>query len=972
MAYNPFNIFRRNQRAIFAVVTVFIMFTFVLSSGLGGGADFFDWLPRWLGSKSKKGDVICTIDGNKVYQSELDQLRFQRVIANRYMSQGAANSQAALDHYVQEHSVQMSPEAGRLMDRVNQQQGLLALSPQQLMQFGTSHPIIFQGLRAALDGILELPSATSLDKDLARVKLVSLTLLQSLYTSAGNQQYFSNLPNRTNRDLVDFLIWQKKADQLGISFSNDDVKKMIEKEFYDFFLAQAQVRVQKDLSQSINGFNMNRCIEAIGEEFRVRTAQIALLGPAAHGSRRDKTFGGFPSFSPAYEIYDYYREQCSPTNYGAIPVPAINFLDKVPPPDESNHAVQAELNELFRKYMNDEPNFGREAPGFKIPRKIRVNYISASANDPYYVKKAEQTLKDELWLARTRASMVVPLMGLSPAKLFDARALAIDPILDESYEATVLQHKLNQRDQYGTANLSVREILSTSVVRPGVMASTAGAMAGQMLTLGNPFAAAAEAASAPFAYETRDRVQAGVPAVLLTLGGMPGVGSEIFGTVIGKPVPGPLPGPALFAGMMNGAAAYSLMLPKPLPLDALRAELTTKLFADKAKQLVKEDLDAFIKEVNKLSNDGKVRPSEKDKIAAIQKYIAEFTDGPRFDSVLGLGLGLAGFQKNLPGRGIKVGGNKVAQSEWTLEEDPDLATLVAVQKESLRASPHRNFYIPFASSFFWQAGNRNNPASTIYQPSYYPEQPSPSASSLEVKPQYVVWRSEEVPAKLAASYDAAKPAVIAAWKRIKAREMAKKRAEEIANSLRSGTPAALSFAMLDESNKLATEFADNPKSQNRIVPFQIEGVCPLTTVANPTASKGLFSATPSSPFSQLTPFDLPPSENVKYPSVEMYRELLAKRKEPPKTTMVLADEPKDIYYVVTLFDRKEKSDLEYQSAVMTTNSLGGVRNIVLGSFAQDAQQKTLASVMGLLKKEFNYEETEEQKKKLDERRSSEQ
>jgi hypothetical protein len=36
MAYNPFNIFRRNQKAIFAVVTVFIMFTFVLSSGLGG------------------------------------------------------------------------------------------------------------------------------------------------------------------------------------------------------------------------------------------------------------------------------------------------------------------------------------------------------------------------------------------------------------------------------------------------------------------------------------------------------------------------------------------------------------------------------------------------------------------------------------------------------------------------------------------------------------------------------------------------------------------------------------------------------------------------------------------------------------------------------------------------------------------------------------------------------------------------
>src|SRR5262249_20877475 len=78
MAYNPFNIFRRNQKAIFAVVTVFIMFTFVLSSGLRGGADFFDWLPRWLGSKTKKGEVICTINGNKIYEGELTQLRLNR------------------------------------------------------------------------------------------------------------------------------------------------------------------------------------------------------------------------------------------------------------------------------------------------------------------------------------------------------------------------------------------------------------------------------------------------------------------------------------------------------------------------------------------------------------------------------------------------------------------------------------------------------------------------------------------------------------------------------------------------------------------------------------------------------------------------------------------------------------------------------------------------------------------------------
>jgi hypothetical protein len=35
MAYNPFNIFRRNQKALFAVLTVFIMIMFTLQSGDG-------------------------------------------------------------------------------------------------------------------------------------------------------------------------------------------------------------------------------------------------------------------------------------------------------------------------------------------------------------------------------------------------------------------------------------------------------------------------------------------------------------------------------------------------------------------------------------------------------------------------------------------------------------------------------------------------------------------------------------------------------------------------------------------------------------------------------------------------------------------------------------------------------------------------------------------------------------------------
>lgn len=227
MAYNPFNIFRRNQKAIFAVITVFIMFTFVLSSGLGGGADFFDWLPRWLGAKGKKGDVVCTIDGNKVYDGELRQARYQRVMANRYMSQAALYSRARLDDIVTNQLPRLSPEARMAIQQVQ-------MTERFLPQFGPQAPIAVQNMKADLLRIVDLPTAKAEDKEAARVKIAALSLLQAemMGQLGGTEQhYFGNAPNRTNRDLVNFMLWQKKADQLGIKLTTDDVKRLIDKEF---------------------------------------------------------------------------------------------------------------------------------------------------------------------------------------------------------------------------------------------------------------------------------------------------------------------------------------------------------------------------------------------------------------------------------------------------------------------------------------------------------------------------------------------------------------------------------------------------------------------------------------------------------------------------------------------------------------------------------------------------------------------
>ena len=43
--------------------------------------------------------------------------------------------------------------------------------------------------------------------------------------------YFANQPNRTQRDQLEFMLWKKKADKLGIRYTREDVEKLVANEF---------------------------------------------------------------------------------------------------------------------------------------------------------------------------------------------------------------------------------------------------------------------------------------------------------------------------------------------------------------------------------------------------------------------------------------------------------------------------------------------------------------------------------------------------------------------------------------------------------------------------------------------------------------------------------------------------------------------------------------------------------------------
>jgi hypothetical protein len=504
MAYNPFNIFRRHQKIIFAVLTVFIMLMFTLSSGLGGGADFFDWLPQWLGRKAgKKGDQVCTIEGSKVYRGQLDDLNYQRVMANRFMSLAAGETYGVLDAYIREQSTRLSADARQIMQQVNQQEQLLPFFARD-PQFASQLPMFIEELKNTVASIITLPTAKSEDKDIARAKYAALSLM----FVAGGEHFFGNVPNRGNRDLIEFMLWQKKADQLGIQFTTDDIGTLIQSEFYGFF--RSDVPIRKHLQQNMAGFSMERCLAAIGEEFRVRMAQVAVLGPPYHGGRSDKTYGGFPAFNTSYEIFNFYREETSPTTYAAVPVPALNFIDKV-----VGEPTEDELNRLYLQYKNDEYNPGRESPGFREPRKTQLAFLGVTGAEPYYTKLAEEKLQAGELHAKIGSMLTVPVLGISPAWLVGAAApnAAKEPLVYKAYETIAQQHRLTLFERYQSPDVtlansfSLNTLLPASIVRPGNMAAAAGGMGGQLLAFGNPMSAAAVLANGPIAYEIRDRVQ---------------------------------------------------------------------------------------------------------------------------------------------------------------------------------------------------------------------------------------------------------------------------------------------------------------------------------------------------------------------------------------------------------------------------------------------------------------------------------
>ncbi len=940
MAYNPFNIFRRNQKALFAVLTVFIMIMFTLSFGAN---DFFERAARWLGARGR-GDAVCKIDGSAVKSTDLTRVRRSRVMANTFMALAADETARSVQEYTNQQQSKLS-EAGReMMTKVREAESLMGLirgNPQMLDSplFGGKSPRqMFRDAENLVAFTLESQSSKPEDKDAARALQATMSLQGRRQTMDGTH-YFTNAPSRSDRDTIEFLLWEKKADQLGINFTRDDVKVLLNRELYNFWTPRSDVEVSKRLREH-EGFTADACLDALATEFKVRTAQIAVLGPQAKNGPVVA-----PVFSTPYEMFEYYREQCSPATYELIAVPSLAFIDKV-----QGEPSKTELNDLYKSFQNNEPNPAKETFGFKEPRKLAIGWFAVTGTEPYYEKLATEQLKVGEVMAKASGMTSVPLPGAGGGWAMAATAPLVlkEPAVDAAYSQYETTFKFQVRNEYTSGVLFARDLLPTSTVRPGTMAALLGGMAGQSAPFGHPAVGASVAMGAPIAYEIRDRIKVGLP---------------LFGA---------LPGPGFLQTSIGAAASAELAVPKPLSIETMRPELMKVAVKDRTKALVyggrsnsfdptssteKGDLARFIEEMDKLSEKGK--PKDK---AAIEKYVKEFREA-----------------RGLTKAGVQFGSSTAARDEWSLEEDPGLFPLVQAQKEGLlgaRGAHGGNKYVPFGRTFFWtidrnSQSQRYVPTTGVYVARSYPEDVPQSHE--DGRPNYIYWVTEEVPAK-PTTLTTALETVKAAWKQTKARELAGQRANAIADGIRNSTKtdAVLVTQILNEQFDalLRDAAASGEKARNRVKMFAINGVCPLAPVDLASMSQAEVTQMLQSginPTGRVRSFTLTESANIPYPTQEMLNGLIDNRDKPAKTVIVLHDAPKDTYYVATLIRRDLKSPDDFKQAAFVP---GAPARGVVGNYMFEASFKSRQSVVELLKKEFKYAETEEQKKRLDDNAKS--
>jgi len=557
MAFNPFHAFRKHQKVLFAGLTILCMFTFVAMSGVSTGGDLFSQLVPLFGGQSRGKMEVANLYGRSIDQQEIVLLRQQRRLANEFMSIATQNAQENLTADI----IKTVPEFDKALQDQLQTLTLyrrFAAQMGRLPEFDSQLNMMTSRLRNLQASLLNEKKDASAKKIGALMNAYQREVLQNQNAGLEGESglYFGG--SLTLDGLLDFLIWKHQADALGIQLKTEDVKLAISMETWDALPGEDANKILNYLNSRESRISPSHLLSILNDEFRVRLARAAFTGFDPDGAIRT------PAFVTPAELWEYYRKNRTMVSVTMLPVPVSKFVAQV-----KEQPTTDELKELFEKYKDVESAPFRATPGFKQPRRVRVEWIEASTDAGATRKAARQILMSLL-----AGAVGQPLQG--PALLipilneyqYNKSRLAIPGLTDPGFGLAFYSYG-DQRRADAAANL-VGQVAGVFATGGSPLSPIVGAQSGAVLRQSKAMAKAVE-------QEAHNRVP----------------------TAVGFLAPGFVANPIARAVTLSALSDPDAWTEQYLPLDVVQTEIVAKVEDNLSKDLVNNALDDFKKELDK-------------------------------------------------------------------------------------------------------------------------------------------------------------------------------------------------------------------------------------------------------------------------------------------------------------------------------------------------------------------------------------
>jgi hypothetical protein len=395
MAFNPFHTFRKHQRKLLAALAVFCMFMFVVSSGLGRGDTVYQLLGLF-GATRGRGSVVATLHGRKVTEGDLAKLRRDRDLASTFLfvvtrSGAASEIQKLIEAQNASRENKDAPPPDREISNLLMLWGMV-YSERIPVRADKRYELAQNGLqtvrlRARLNETRNPEVAKQMD-ELGRVLAFEVWVNDPARNS--KEYFFGGTPDPA--DLLDFLLWEQQADRLGIVLTEADVIAAVNHEAIDQNIVSGPTLNGDPLAQRFTsesstlgrGSSPDQLADALRREFRYQLAQQAVLGrEGGVRSVREGVVPQMPAAGTPREFLDWFRNHRTTVKVAVLPIPVGRFVNDVKqtPPEST-------LNDLYNAFKNDEPAPDRPTPGFKEPRRIRVETVGARSDSSFYQNAA--------------------------------------------------------------------------------------------------------------------------------------------------------------------------------------------------------------------------------------------------------------------------------------------------------------------------------------------------------------------------------------------------------------------------------------------------------------------------------------------------------------------------------------------------------------------------------------------------------